>query len=441
MDMQTGAEPRPSHRQRGDRLPFERIALLLQGGGALGAYQAGVYQALMEAEIEPDWIAGISIGAINAAIIAGNPPEARIEKLRAFWETITSGPEWGWPQAGAVAVAKPEWQGAGSPRAPDGWPAAGDYAELWRTGLEAAMSAMAGAAKLFEPRGGFARSLANQQSALRALGFGAPGFFSPRVLSPWLEPEGTREATSYYDTSALKGTLERLIDFDRLNSGETHLSIGAVNVRSGNFVYFDNTNPRILRPEHIMASGALPPGFPPVEIEGEFYWDGGLVSNTPLQWVLESAEREDTLAFQVDLWNARGAMPDTMAEVVTRQKEIQYSSRTRASTDRFKTEQRLRHALGEVLAGVPEALRDAPAYRLLEPYADRKVYNIVQLIYRSPEHEHGSKDFEFSRRSMEEHWLAGFQDTVRTLRHPEIFERPQGADGVFTFDVHAQGRD
>jgi NTE family protein len=190
-----------------------------------------------------------------------------------------------------------------------------------------------------------------------------------------------------------------------------------------------------------MASGALPPGFAAIEIEGEHYWDGGLVSNTPLQWVLESAEREDTLAFQVDLWNARGAMPDSMAEVMTRQKEIQYSSRTRASTDRFKLEQSLRHALGEVLADMPDSLRDTPEYRLLAPYADRKVYNIIQLIYRSRDHELGSKDFEFSRASMEDHWVAGRQDTVRTLRHPEVLKRAHGVDGVFTFDVAHQGRE
>ena len=439
MDMETGPARKPHRirRPRG-RPPFDRIALLLQGGGALGAYQAGVYQALAEAEIEPDWVAGISVGAINAAIIAGNPPEARIEKLRALWETITANPAWSWP---VQSIGKEDGPVPAAPNPQDrGWSSPDEYLELWKSGLRGTMSAFAELQKLYEPRGGIARQLENQGSALLAASFGAPGFFSPRPVSPWLEPEGTLEATSYYDTSPLKGTLERLVDFDRINSGETRFSIGAVNVRTGNFVYFDNSSHDI-RPEHVMASGALPPGFPPVEIEGESYWDGGLVSNTPLQWVLESEHREDTLAFQVDLWNARGEMPDTMAEVMMRQKEIQYSSRTRASTDRFKTEQKLRHALHKLLSAMPDTLRDTPEYQLLEPQADRKVYNIIQLIYRSRDDELGSKDFEFSRRSMEDHWLAGRQDTIRTLRHPEVLERPRGADGVFTFDVHNHGRE
>jgi NTE family protein len=439
MDVELRSRRKPIRKpQRHGRPPFDRIALLLQGGGALGAYQAGVYQGLAEAGIEPDWIAGISIGAINAAIIAGNPPEARIAKLRDFWETVTADPRGDWKIDPAKQVFGGEKAAAtsASPQAP----LVEAYADFWRTGLESAMSAFTGLRRLYEPRGGLARQVQNQWNAWLSAGFGAPGFFAPRPVNPWLEPEGALEATSYYDTSALEGTLERLVDFDLLNDGETHFSVGAVNVRTGNFVYFDNGTHRI-GPKHIMASGALPPGFAAIEIEGEHYWDGGLVSNTPLQWVLESAEREDTLAFQVDLWNARGAMPDSMAEVMTRQKEIQYSSRTRASTDRFKLEQSLRHALGEVLADMPDSLRDTPEYRLLAPYADRKVYNIIQLIYRSRDHELGSKDFEFSRASMEDHWVAGRQDTVRTLRHPEVLKRAHGVDGVFTFDVAHQGRE
>ena len=241
------------------RLPFECIALVLQGGGALGAYQAGVYAALAEADIDPDWVAGISIGAINAAIIAGNAPDQRVAKLRAFWEGITANP-------------LPDW-------------------------------AIASDALL--PKGDLARSLFSQLSAISATLTGAAGFFVPRQLHPWLSPAGTLEATSFYDTKLLKTTLERLVDFDRINAGETRFSVGAVNIRTGNFVYFDNTT-HLIRPEHVMASGALPPGFPPVEIDGEFYWDGGLISNTPLQWVVESSPRQDTLAFQVDVWSAHG---------------------------------------------------------------------------------------------------------------------------------------
>jgi NTE family protein len=212
-----------------------------------------------------------------------------------------------------------------------------------------------------------------------------------------------------------------------------------VNVTSGNFVYFDNKTHKI-RPEHVMASGALPPGFPAIEIEGEHYWDGGLVSNTPLQWVLESAERQDTLAFQVDLWSARGGLPRTLGEVAMRQKEIQYSSRTRASSDQFKKEQRLRNALADLFSKLPDQLRDTPEFALLNPEAGRKVYNIVQLIYRSKHYEGESKDFEFSSVSMEDHWTAGLNDTVRTLRHPRVLERPISADGLSTFDVAVHGR-
>ena len=373
------------------RPPFECMALVLQGGGALGAYQGGVYEALAEASLHPDWVAGISIGAINAALIAGNAPEMRVGKLRKFWETVTADPLANW-------FVAPVHLG-------------GDLVRNW----------------------------ANHWHAAAAAIHGAPGLFTPRPVPAYFAPAGTADATSFYDTSSLKTTLERLVDFDRINSGEMRFSVGAVNVATGNFVYFDNRTHEI-RPEHIMASGALPPGFAAVEIEGELYWDGGVVSNTPLQWVLEGADRQDTLAFQVDLWSARGAIPRTLPEVITRQKEIQYSSRTRASSDQFRKEQKLRSALAELIAKLPEHLRGTPEYALLEPEADRNVYNIIQLIYRSRHYEGDSKDFEFSSRSMEDHWAAGLSDTIRTLRHPEVLERPTTADGVFTFDVATHGR-
>ena len=378
------------------RPPFEQIALLLQGGGALGAYQAGVYEALAEAQLEPDWVAGISIGGINSALIAGNPPERRVERLRQFWELVTAHP-------------------------------------LWRCGSSSEHD-------VFAPRGDAARAVANQISAGIALTHGATGFFAPRLPVPWLQPAGTAAATSYYDTAPLKATLERLIDFDRINSGEMRFSVGAVNIMTGNFVYFDNTT-HTIRPEHVMASGALPPGFPPIEIDGEFYWDGGLVSNTPLQWVVESETRRDTLAFQVDLWNAQGSIPRTMREVLTRQKEIQYSSRTRANSDRFKHEQKLRNALADLLDKLPEDLRSSPEYAVLNPVADRKVYSLVQLIYRSKHYEGDLKDYEFSRPSMREHWRAGYHDTVRALRHPEVLQRPASIEGVLMFDLARDGRE
>jgi NTE family protein len=373
-----------------ERPPFERIALILQGGGALGSYQAGVYQALAEANLHPDWVAGISIGAINSALIAGNPPEKRVERLREFWEAITS-PPFGVPD-------------------------------------------------FYEPKGEFARTMLNQARSLGALLGGAPDFFKPRVPPPYFYPDGTLEATSFYDVAPLSATLNRLVDFDLLNAGAIRFSVGAVNIRSGNFVYFDNATHHI-RPEHVIASGSLPPGFPPTEIEGEYYWDGGLVSNTPLQWVLDSVPRQDTLAFQIDLWSARGELPRNLIESETRQKEIRYSSRTRMATNEFKKKQLLRCAAHGLLAKLPEDLRALPEAKILALEADAKFYNLIQLIYHAQKYEGNSKDYEFSRRTMEEHWRSGYNDAVRTLRHPEVLQRSQGMERVFTFDLAVDGRE
>jgi NTE family protein len=395
-----GSPPRRPSSAAGDtasetssRQAFEHIALLLQGGGALGAYQAGVYEALAERDLHPNWIAGISIGAVNGALIAGNAPDARVDKLRSFWERVTAKPWWDWSD------------------------------------------------HLFPAKGDVARRWLNQVSSNIALVGGASGFFTPRSPAPWLHPPGAIEATSAYDTNGLKATLEQLVDFDRINSDRTRFSVGAVNVRTGNFVYFD-TATRTIGPEHIMASAALPPGFPAVEIEGEHYWDGGLVSNTPLQWLVDSRPHLDTLTFQVDLWSARGELPRTLAEVSTRQKEIQYSSRTRAGTDNIRHIQQLRRAIADLLDKLPEELRNGPEAQLLRPVGDHhRAYNIVHLIYRARNYEGHSKDYDFSRASMQEHWRAGYYDTSRTLRHPEVLERPANHEGVFTFDLSQDGRE
>jgi NTE family protein len=385
-----GLSPRTSAR----RPEFDCIVLLLQGGGALGAYQAGVYEALAEADLHPNWVAGISIGSINAAIIAGNPPNQRVEKLRKFWAGITDQPvDFIGGELGSVMA-----------------------------------------------RGDVARGFFNQMSAVVALLTGARGFFRPRIPNPWFHPPGTIEATSYYDTMQLKATLERLVDFDRVNSSnaDPRLSLGAVNVRSGNLIYFDSPR-QVIHPEHVMASGALPPGFPAIEIEGEYYWDGGLVSNTPLQWVAMTQRPPDALVFQVDLWSARGDFPRNLAEVATRQKEIQYSSRTRAFTDYFKRVNGLRNIVAELLEELPEEMRQNEKVKFLRSNVERHAANIVQLIYRPKGYEGDSKDYEFSRRSMEEHWRAGYYDAVRALRQPEIFARAaSGYDTLATFDF---GRD
>jgi len=386
MDATTSAAPARSRVR--PRPPFECIVLTLQGGGALGAYQAGVYQALDEAGIRPDWVAGISIGAINAAIIAGNPPERRVARLREFWQMVSANPLWG---------------------------AAFDSAANFASDLRS-------------------RRAVNQASALTAMAAGAPGFFMPRPVSPALATPGSPAATSWYDTAPLKQTLERLVDFDRLNTGDMRLSVGAVNVKMGNFCYFD-THAHKLGPAHIMASGALPPGFPAVEIDGEYYWDGGVVSNTPLQWVVQFGPRRDTLTFEVDLWNARGALPLTLIDVETRRKEILYSSRTRDNVDRFCAVQRLRHAAAKVLAALPPDMAELPEAQALRRFGDDKVYTIVHLIYRSKHYESHAKDYAFARLSMDDHWQAGYADTVRTLEHPEALARPANGDGVRSFDV------
>lgn len=391
----TGQEPllRKTH-ITAERPPFERIALILQGGGALGAYQAGVYQALAEANLHPDWVAGISIGSINSALIAGNPPQKRVEKLREFWETVST------PPLGPFAV----------PDDPS-----------------------------IKIEDEFAHRAVSQFRSFVTLLCGAPGFFKPRQPPPYLYPSLSPAAMSYYDVAPLRATLNRLVDFDLINSGATRLSVGTTHVRSGNFVYFDTTTHQV-GVEHVMASGSLPPGLPATEIEGDFYWDGGVVSNTPLQWVLESSPRRDTLAFQIDLWSARGELPRNLIEAETRQKEIRFSSRTRAATDQFREKQMMRRALAKHLEKLPKDLRQTPEVELLAQNADEKVYNIIQLIYRSKNYEGYSKDYEFSSRTMEEHWKSGYADAIRTLRHPEVLQRPDGVDGVFTFDLARQDR-
>jgi NTE family protein len=352
----------------------KRIALVLQGGGALGSYQAGVYEALAEAGYLPDWMAGISIGAVNAALIAGNAPEHRVAALRAFWEEV-SAPTALWPD-----LPLPGWGAA-----------------------------------------------LRQGAALSAMAFGQPGFFRPVRFSM-----GT---TSYYDTSALRATLERLCDFGRINAGATRLSVGAVNVRTGNFAYFDTAH-QALGPEHVMASGALPPGFPPIEIDGEQYWDGGLVSNTPLQYVLDDRPRRETLAFQVDLFSARGRLPENLDDVEERRKDIQYSSRTRQATDLSLEIQKLRRTVRSLLQKLPEGLDNDPDVVAAREDSCSKVHNVIHLIYRDKAFEAYHKDYEFSRLTMREHWESGLDDIRRTLAYPEWLERPDNDSGVVTHDVH-----
>lgn len=370
---------RPASRDpaRADEVPV----LVLQGGGALGAFQAGVYEELTAEGIVPRWIAGISIGAINAALIAGNPPEARVGALREFWRQVS-----------AWQPGTPEW---GS-----------------ETG----------------------RLIASEVSASAAAMFGAPGFFLPRMPPAWMQPPGAPGAISLYDTAPLARTLSELVDFDRLNDGDIRLSIGAVHVESGNFVYFDTRRQR-LGPEHIMASGALPPGFPPVAIDGELYWDGGIVSNTPLQVVLDEEPRPDLCIFQVDLFSARGEIPRTVIESLERAKDIRYSSRTRLNTDAFKRLQQARGALHRLLEKLPDALADDEDVAMLRRLSCDAGVTIVHLINKRRAHHTQSKDYEFSRQTVEEHWAAGREDVRHTLAHPSWTGRTRPRRGVEVLDL------
>ena len=361
---------------------YDRVALVLQGGGALGSYQVGVYEALHEAGCDPTWISGVSIGAINAALIAGNPPERRMERLEAFWSRMTERRIWPWTPEG------------------DGF-----------------------------------RDLRNRSSALMTMLLGQPGFFKPQAFNPWLLPAGAPGATSFYDSGELRHTLEELVDFDRLNNGQQRVSVGAVNVATGNIVFFDTHHQRI-GPEHIMASGALPPALPMVEIDGEHYWDGGIVSNTPLQYLLDQEEDLSSLVFQVDLFNARGPIPRQMSEVSARHKDITYSSRTRQTTDAFKRILALRMRVLDALQRVPAyQLRPGEA-ELIQDYADAGVVNIVQLIFQPKSYAGEAKDYEFSGTSMREHRASGYHDTQRTLRHPDWLLPPSTEMGICVHDVH-----
>jgi NTE family protein len=366
--------------------------LVLQGGGALGSYQAGAYQALCHHDFEPEWIAGISIGAINAAIIAGNPRETRVERLKEFWEMVSSPVSWS-------PITKCDR----------------------------------------------ARSLFNETSAALIATFGVPGFFTPRLPPAPLWPPGSPQSLSYYDTAPLKRTLEWLVDFDRINDGKTRLSIGAVGVTSGNFKYFDNFEFKKLGkkigPEHIMASGALPPGFPSIVIEGEHYWDGGIASNTPLDFVLDEGVDRDLLIFQVDLFSARGLLPVSLLEAAEREKDIRFSSRTRMNTDKNRQIHNARMAVRDLIGKLPDYLKNDPSVELLRKASRENTVTVVHLIYRSKNYESSSKDYDFSRVGMVEHWGAGERDVYLSMRHKDWLERPQSGETMVTYDLTGDATD
>jgi NTE family protein len=376
-----------SHRKRGPRPRrhppgCDHLALVLQGGGALGAYQAGVYQALHESRLLPDSVAGVSIGGINSAIIAGNRPERRLERLREFWNTVT---------------------------ARRGWP--------WL------------------PEGDDIRKIHNMWSSMMTMAFGQPGFFSPRLENAWFSPRGARSATAFYDTAPLRETLLRLVDFDVLNNGDVRYAAGTVNVATGNFAYFDNTKTTI-GPEHIMASGALPPSLPMVPIGTDQFWDGGLVSNTPLQHIVDNPIGDHVLVFQVDLFSARGPLPRDMPDVLGRLKDIQYSSRTRLVTDYYQRLYEKDLILKRLLDRFPFDQLDAEEKAEKERLAHLAAFTIIQLVYQQAAYEGEAKDYEFSAASMKEHWDSGYRDTQRTLEHKDWLKVYDSVDGIETFDIH-----
>jgi len=358
----------------------EHRILVLQGGGALGAYQAGVYDGLAGAGFAPDWIAGTSIGAINAALIAGNPPERRIERLREFWNRVSA-------------------------QAPFILPSAMD----------------------------FARPLMNRMSAASAATFGVPGFFAPRPVPPYFAPEGSLAALSYYDTEPLRATLNKLVDFDYVKRGDVRLSLGAVNVGTGESVFFDSTTHTITA-AHVMASGALPPGFPPVEIDGEYYWDGGIMSNTPLLHVAEDL-RISALIVQVDLFSGKGEMPENLDQVRERAKDIQYQSKQRFSYARLHEIEALRSALADVLSRLPPEMRSDPQVQKLVAVSRRGPLSLIHLINRHDTKSSDFKDYEFSRATVEDLWKGGHDDIRRVLAHPESCRVTDIANGVRAFDL------
>ena len=362
----------------------DSVVLVLQGGGALGAYQAGVYEGMVEAGVVPDWVTGVSIGAINAAIIAGNPPQRRVERLREFWDRMSSG----------------------APVVP------GSFLDPLRVAI-------------------------NHFNSATIAAFGVPGFFRPHFPPAVFAPHGSLEALSIYDTGPLQRTLEELVDFDLIARRQVRLSIGAVNVRTGNSIYFDSfdrSQPPI-RAEHVRASGALPPGFPPVTIGGEQYWDGGIVSNTPLWYVLDDSPHLNALVVQVDLFSATGEPPRNLDQVLERKKDIQFSSKTRFNTRRVKELGEMRAALERLLGKLPAKLRSDPDVLRLGALCDTGRITIAHLINRRLSHSAQSKDYDFSRATVNELWAAGLEDVRRSVANFASMKARKIGDGIQIYDL------
>ena len=336
-----------------------QVVLVLQGGGALGAYQGGVYEALHEAKVEPDWVIGTSIGAINASIIAGNVVERRLAHLKDFWRRVERDALWN--------------------RLP-AWTAVADSLSAWATVTS-----------------------------------GIPGFFETNSLA-FLGahvPLGT-DSAGYYSTAPLRKTLTELVNFDLIKRNTPRLMVGAANVRTSMMRYFDSRDAEI-KVEHIMASGALPPAFPAVRVDGELYWDGGILSNTPTEAIFDDNPRRNSLIFAVHVWNATGPEPSTIWEVLHRQKDIQYSSRIANHIARQREAHRLRHVISELAKHVPDEIRKSDLVHELAAYGCPTRMHVVRLLAPRLDHESHLKDIDFSSSGIRQRWQTGYADTCRAL--------------------------
>jgi NTE family protein len=363
-----------------DTIPGQ-IVLVLQGGGALGAYQLGVYQALHESRLEPDWIIGTSIGAINGAIIAGNPFEHRWPRLRRFWERM------------ATAGVRDR----------------GPAARFWE-------------------------GVTN----LRTLAFGIPGFFEPNPSAVWGPMTNVGiERASYYLTQGLRQTLDQLVDFDHLAQAGTRLTVGAVSARTGAMRYFDS-RVEALGPDQVIASGALPPAFPAVRIDGEPYWDGGIFSNTPMEVVLDDNPRRNSVIFSVNLWNPSGPEPGSLWDVQSRTKEIQYSSRFDAHLMRQEQIHRLRHVIRELEQLMPPSIRDSEACRALAAWGCSTVMHVVRLTAPRLTNDDITSDIDFTGDGIELRRAAGYRDGMSALRQQPWKQSVGVLDGVVVHDIEPQ---
>jgi NTE family protein len=349
----------PPDRQSEHKLPGQ-VVLVFQGGGALGSYQAGVYQALHEASIEPDWVIGTSIGAINASLIAGNRREDRIAKLEEFWSRVESHPSW-------------DFGGVSS---------------------------------------GFSDALSNWSTVVG----GIPAFFQPNLLAHlgMRLPLGS-DLAGYYSTKPLEKTLLELVDFDRLNREGPRFTVGAAHVRTSEMRYFDSRACDI-SVKHVLASGALPPAFPAVRIDGELYWDGGLLSNTPTEIVFDDNPRKDALIFAAHMWNPVGPEPESIWEVLHRQKDIQYSSRISSHVVRQQQTHRMRHVISQLAARLSDDERNSAAVKELASYGCTTRMHVVHLLAPRLSHDNHAKDIDFSRSGIRHRWEAGFEHTTAMLK-------------------------